>query len=69
MFNWNYLCNELEKIGIIVESDVKSLYVAGDSEEVGKLFSRIERYMKRISGDPEVLNFTDLRRDDRIDAN
>ena len=67
LFNWNFLCNELDvssrnllylifilfiqKIGIIVENDTKSLYVAGDHEEIGKLFVRIERYIKRISGD------------------
>jgi hypothetical protein len=59
------LCTELDKIGIIIENDIKSLYVAGDSEEIGKLFARIERYMKRISGDTEILNFTDYRKDDR----
>ena len=26
---------------------------------------RIEKYIKRISGDPDVLNFKDYRRDDR----
>ena len=44
---------------------MKSLYVAGDSEEIGKLFTRIERYMKRISGDDGILNFQDYRKDDR----
>ena len=29
---------------------------------------RIEKYIKRISGDPEVLNFKDYRRDDRKKA-
>ena len=54
-----------QKIGIIVENDIKSLYVAGDSAEIGNLFTRIERYMKRISGDNEILNFNDYRKDDR----
>jgi hypothetical protein len=27
LFNWNYLCTELEKIGIIVENNIKSAYV------------------------------------------
>ena len=44
---------------------MKSLYVAGDSDEIGKLFQRIERYMVRISGDSEILNFNDYRKDDR----
>ena len=39
--------------------------MAGDNEEINNLFIRIERYIKRISGDPEVLNFKDFRRDDR----
>jgi hypothetical protein len=50
---------------VIVENDIKSLYVAGDSEEIGRLFTRIERYMKRISGDVDILNFSDYRKDDR----
>jgi hypothetical protein len=29
---------------------------------------RIEKYIKRISGDPDVLNFKDYRRDDRKKA-
>lgn len=44
---------------------MKSLYVAGDNEEISALFMRIEKYIKRISGDPDVLNFKDYRRDDR----
>lgn len=48
-----------------MEPDIKSLYVAGDSAEVGNLFTRMERYVKRISGDPDILNFTDFRPDDR----
>lgn len=44
---------------------MKSLYVAGDSEEIGKLFFRIERYMKRLASDDTVLEFQDYRRDDR----
>ena len=39
--------------------------MAGDNEEISNLFMRIEKYIKRISGDPEVLNFKDYRRDDR----
>lgn len=50
-----------------MEPDIKSLYVAGDSEEVGKLFERMERYVKRISGDKDILNFTDFRPEERID--
>jgi hypothetical protein len=58
------LCSELEKIGIIIENDVKSLYVAGDSDEVGKLFKRIDRYILRISADKNVLNFDDYRKEE-----
>ena len=52
-------------MGIIVEPDDKSLYVAGEAEEIGKLFTRIERYVTRISNDKKVLEFADFRRDDR----
>jgi hypothetical protein len=47
------------------------MYVAGDSEEIGKLFKRIERYMTRISGDAAVLNFENYSNDNRkmIDNN
>ena len=52
-------------MGILIEADSKSLYVAGDSEEIGTLFKRIERYITRISNDKNVLQFDDFRRDDR----
>lgn len=42
-------------MGILIESDSKSLYVAGDTDEIGTLFKRIERYIGRISNDKEVL--------------
>lgn len=41
------------------------MYVAGDSDEIGKLFARVERFMKRIAGDDEILNFDNYRKDDR----
>jgi hypothetical protein len=59
------LCAELENVGIIVEADTKSLYVAGDGAEISKLFQRIERYIVRLTNDKEVLQFKDFRRDDR----
>jgi predicted GTPase len=43
--------------------------VAGDSAEIGTLFKRIERYMVRISGDANVLDFSDYRKDDRTKLN
>ena len=39
--------------------------MAGDSDEIGKLFARIERYMKRIAPQDDVLNFDNYRKDDR----
>jgi len=39
--------------------------VAGDSDEIGKLFKRIERYMTRLSGDAAILNFDNYLKDDR----
>lgn len=39
--------------------------MAGDSDEIGKLFARIERYMKRISMQDDILNFDNYRKDDR----
>ena len=41
------------------------MYVAGDSDEIGKLFARIERYMKRIASNDDILNFDNYRKDDR----
>jgi hypothetical protein len=52
----------------LIENDKKSLYVAGDSDEISNLFTRIERYMKRISGDDDILNFENFRKDDRKGA-
>ena len=37
--------------------------MAGDFEEIGKLFKRIERYMTRIA-EPDILNFDNFRKDD-----
>lgn len=45
----------------MIESDTKSLYVAGDSEEIGKLFQRIERFIVRISGDENILSFQNFK--------
>ena len=41
------------------------MYVAGDVDEIGRLFQRIERYVKRISADEDILNFNDYRKDSR----
>jgi hypothetical protein len=32
---------------------------------MAKLYKRIERYIVRLSGDDEILNFTDYRKDTR----
>lgn len=40
--------------------------MAGDSDEIGKLFKRIERYMTRISSDSNILNFDNYRKDDKF---
>ena len=52
-----------QKIGVIVENDIKSLYVAGDASEIQTLFKRIERFIIRISGEPDILEFKNFERD------
>ena len=49
----------------MIENDVKSLYVAGDSFEIGKLFTRIEKFMVRIAMSDSILIFDNYRKDDR----
>jgi hypothetical protein len=41
------------------------LYVAGDSVEIGKLFTRLEKFMVRIAMTDTILNFDNYRKDDR----
>lgn len=40
--------------------------MAGDNDEIGKLFKRIERFLVRIS-DPEILNFDSYRKEDFLE--
>ncbi|MFN7881024.1 MAG: hypothetical protein ACK5NI_00855, partial [bacterium] len=39
-----YITFNFQKFGISIDNDTKSLYVAGDSYEIGLLFDRIEQY-------------------------
>jgi len=48
-----------------VENNIKQLYVQGDSEEISKLFARIEKFMTRITGSDEILKFENFRSEDR----
>ena len=58
-----FFLNFYQKIGVIVENDIKSLYVAGDVPEIQTLFKRIERFIIRISGEPDILEFKNFERD------
>ena len=39
------------------------LYIAGDAEEITNLFTRIEKFMRRISGDANILEFKDYKKE------
>jgi hypothetical protein len=41
------------------------MYVQGDSDEISKLFARIEKFMTRITGSDEILKFENFRSEDR----
>mmetsp|Transcript_9412 Transcript_9412/g.14394 ORF Transcript_9412/g.14394 Transcript_9412/m.14394 type:complete len:115 (+) Transcript_9412:192-536(+) len=57
--NWDTICEELDKMGIIVEEDIKAKYIQGDGPEIIRLFQRIEKYIVRITLSDEVLEFQD----------
>ena len=66
--NWSSISNELDKIGILLDDNVVSLLSAGEADEIAKIFMRIERFVKRLSGDADILKFKDFRIDDVIGA-
>ena len=66
--NWSSISNELDKIGILLDDNVVSLLGAGEADEIAKIFMRIERFVKRLSGDADILKFKDFRIDDVIGA-
>jgi len=49
LYNWNLICSELDKMGISIEPDARSLIVAGDTEQVLNLFMRVERLCSKLS--------------------
>jgi len=46
---------------LIVDGDSKSLCVAGDTEQILKLFERIDKYMLKIAVDESFLDFSGYR--------
>ena len=48
--NWNLICNEIDKIGICINNETKQAYIEGEFSEIHKIFNRIERFMKILTG-------------------
>ena len=71
--NWNILLKELDIVGIIISSDSKNLYVAGELEEIIKLFARLDKYFTRITLGDSILDFDNYRvakcEDDEVQKN
>ena len=60
--NWNLIVSEIDKIGICIDEDIKHAYIAGDINEINKLFFRIDRFAKILTGDTKILDFTNYRK-------
>ena len=58
LFNWNIISEELDKIGIILETDKKSLCIAGDGNCILEIFGRIDKFLSRAL--MVKLDFNDL---------
>jgi hypothetical protein len=66
LFNWNLIIDELDSIGIQVESDSKAIIIAGDQESIEGIYYRLEKYMQRIA-DEDILSFKSFKKvDDRL---
>jgi hypothetical protein len=56
------IVSEIDKIGICIDEDVKFAHIAGDINEINKLFFRIDRFVKILTGDTKILDFTNYRK-------
>jgi hypothetical protein len=56
------IVSEIDKIGICIDDDIKHAYTAGDINEINKLFFRIDRFAKILTGDTKILDFTNYRK-------
>jgi len=50
--NWSIISKELDKVGIILDDNVVNMLSSGEVDEITKIFMRIERFINRLSGDP-----------------
>lgn len=55
LFNWNILIKELKKLDILVDSDTKSLIIAGDLPFTNELIVQIYNYEIHLSDEPNRL--------------
>ena len=56
LYNWNLLVKELAKIDIEVDSDTKSLIVAGDTEFIYEILHQVYSYDVHIADEPNHIN-------------
>ena len=49
----------MQKLGMTVEADSRSLIVAGDGEQIVQLFMRIERFLNKVAG--KLINYDILK--------
>ena len=60
--NWTTIKSELEKIGLYIDDqDTMEAYIAGKVDTILTLFRRIDRFVKMITYDANVLDLSNYR--------
>ena len=57
--NWKSIAEELDKIGINIETEAHSKILEGQKDAIVTIFLRLERYSKIIAGS-QFLNYENL---------
>lgn len=60
--NWKFLEAQLARIGLFVDADKIEECINGNIKEVLMLFRRIERFVKMITFEPQILDFSTHRK-------
>ena len=61
--NWKSIAEELDKIGITIETDAYSKILEGQKDAIITIFTRLERYSQIIAG-KTFLEFNNLEEED-----
>lgn len=56
--NWTLLAEQLDKVGITLDTDTREQISEGNQDDIDRVFLRIERYMKIIAGSNFFENLT-----------